>query len=58
MSEFAEQCPLDPRLPNQHEHLPNITRLACEIIEDGNAITYVGRDPKTWEVVEVGARNE
>ena len=49
-----QECPLDPRMPPQREHLPNITRLACDIIEVCGMITYIGRDPRTWEVVETG----
>ena len=30
------------------------TRLASEIEERDGAIVYVGRDPSTWEVVEIG----
>ena len=54
MTETEMHCPLDPRMPKQREHLPNLTRLDCEISEDGNKLTYIGRDPKTWDIVEVG----
>ena len=49
-----QQCPLDPRLPRQREPLPNLTRLDCEIVDDGNTIIYIGRDPATLDIIEVG----
>ena len=54
MNEKHPECRLDPRMPPQREHLPNITRLACEIVQDGKRISFVGRHPKTLEIVEAG----
>ena len=49
-----EICNLDPRIPVQREHLPNIRRLAAETVEsEDGTITITGRDPETWEIVEI-----